>query len=431
MMTTDILLIGDGGREHALARALCRSRRVRRVLVAPGNGGTDGDLDGRVQNVPVAADDLDGLLAFAQERRVDLTVVGPEAPLVAGVVDRWQAAGLRCFGPSAAAARLEGSKAFAKAFMRRHGIPTAASATFTDADAAARWIAAAPSPVVVKASGLAAGKGVILPGSVAEAQAAARDMLVGGAFGAAGREVVVEERLVGEEVSLLAFCDGQTAVSLPPARDHKRVFDGDRGPNTGGMGAFAPTPALDGRTRAMVERDVMRRVVEGMAAEGHPYRGVLYAGLMLTADGPKVLEFNCRFGDPETQVVLPLLESDLVDVIDACLDGTLGGMSLGVFPGVAATVVMASGGYPGAYETGRVIEGVRAADALPETTVYHAGTRRVGEGWQTRGGRVLAVTGRGADLEAALARAYAGVGLIRFEGAHFRRDIGRVGAVAR
>ena len=431
MDCTDILLIGGGGREHALARALCRSPRVARVHVAPGNGGTDGDLDGRIHNVPLPADDLDGLLAFARTRGIGLTVVGPEAPLVAGIVDRWAAAGLRCFGPSRAAAQLEGSKAFAKAFMQRHGIPTARSGTFTTVEPALAWIDAASFPVVVKASGLAAGKGVILPETRDEAGAAVRAMIDGGAFGGAGAEVVVEERLVGEEVSLMALCDGTTAVSLPPARDHKRALDGDLGLNTGGMGAFAPTPALTGAALEAVERDVMQKTVDGMAAEGVPYRGVLYAGLMLTVDGPRVLEFNCRFGDPETQVVLPLLDADLLDAFDACIDGTLIDTRLTVSKDAAATVVLASGGYPREYVKGLTIDGIPAADALEGATVYHAGTRRVAEGWQTSGGRVLAVTGRGADLKDALRRAYAGIDRIAFEGAHHRTDIGRVGLVAR
>ncbi len=430
MHQTDILLIGGGGREHALARALCRSHRVGRVHVAPGNGGTDGDLEGRVCNVPLAADDLDGLLAFARSRAIGLTVVGPEAPLVAGIVDRWAAAGLRCFGPSAAAAQLEGSKAFAKAFMQRHGIPTARSGTFTAVEPALAWIDAAPFPVVVKASGLAAGKGVILPETRGAAEAAVRSMIEGGAFGDAGAEVIVEERLVGEEVSLMALCDGRVALSLPPARDHKRALDGDMGLNTGGMGAFAPTPALSGAALDAIERDVMQKTVDGMAAEGVPYRGVLYAGLMLTADGPRVLEFNCRFGDPETQVVLPLIDSDVLDAIEACIDGALIDTRLTVSKDAAATVVLASGGYPQTYVRGMTIDGIPGADALDGATVYHAGTRRVDDGWQTSGGRVLAVTGRGADLKQALQRAYAGVGRIRFEGAHHRTDIGRVGLMA-
>lgn len=426
MQNLEILLIGGGGREHALARALCRSPKVRRVHVAPGNGGTDGDLEGRVVNAPLAADDLDGLLAFARARAIDLTVVGPEAPLVAGVVDRWTEVGLRCFGPTAAAARLEGSKAFAKDFMRRHGIPTAESGTFTTVGPAEAWIDAAPFPVVVKASGLAAGKGVLLPETKDAAKVAVRAMLEGGAFGGAGAEVVVEERLVGEEVSLLALCDGETAVCLPPARDHKRIGDGDTGPNTGGMGAFAPTPALDPETRARVERDVIQRTVDGMRADGSPFSGVLYAGLMLTADGPKVLEYNCRFGDPEAQVLLPLLESDPLEALQACVDGRLSATRLTISTDCAATVVLASAGYPGKYAKGVTIEGIPQAEATGHTTVFHAGTRRTTGGWQTHGGRVLAVTGRGPDLDAALKRAYAGVEQIRFEGAQYRRDIGRV-----
>lgn len=428
MQTLDILLIGGGGREHALAVALAASPRAGRVLVAPGNGGTASE-GGRVVNVPVGAGDVEGLLALAARERVGLVVVGPEAPLVAGVVDRFAAAGIPCFGPTAAAARLEGSKAFAKAFMVRHGIPTARSGTFTEIGAAEAWIEAAGFPVVVKASGLAAGKGVVLPDDAAGAKAAARSMLCEGAFGGAGAEVVIEERLVGEEVSLLAFCDGKTAVSLPPARDHKRIFDGDLGPNTGGMGAFAPTAALDAATRALVEETVLRRTVAAMAAEGAPYVGVLYAGLMLTAEGPRVLEFNCRFGDPEAQVLLPLLGSDLVEVIEACVAGRLSGIT--VRPGAAATVVMASAGYPGAYARGKVVEGLDAAGALDGVRVYHAGTLRDEAGVWTTGGRVLSVTGVGGDLGEALSRAYDGVARVRVEGAQWRRDIGRGRAARR
>ena len=425
---TTILLLGSGGREHALSVALARAPRVDKVYVAPGNGGTAqaaGAIGAKIVNVPIPVTDLDALFAFARERGVDLTFVGPEAPLAEGCVDRWRAAGLACYGPTRDAARLESSKAFSKAFMKRWDIPTAASAEFSDHDAARAYLDAHWGPLVIKASGLAAGKGVLLPETLEDAREGLRRIMVDGAFGTAGDEVVIEERLVGEEVSLLAFCDGVTAKAMPSARDHKRVFEGDRGPNTGGMGAYAPSPALDAETVKGFEATVLQRTVDGMAAEGTPYQGILYAGLMLTADGPRVLEFNCRFGDPETQVILPLLHTNLVDIVDACLAGELATQTVNWRAGAAATVVMASGGYPGPYDKGEPITGVEAADALDGVWVYHAGTRRTDAGLVTNGGRVLAVTGVGDDLAGALERAYAGAALIEFEGAHLRRDVGQ------
>lgn len=418
-MATKVLVVGGGGREHALAWKLWRAPSVAKVFVAPGSGGTDDD------NVAIPVTDLEGLLAFAQASEIDLTVVGPEAPLGEGIVDRFTEAGLRCFGPTAAAAQLEISKAFSKDFMSRHGIPTAEYRVFKDVAEARAFLGEAPWPVVIKASGLAAGKGVLLPESVEEAHAALDSLMVSRDFGEAGDEVIIEERLIGEEVSVLALCDGHRAVPLVPARDHKRALDGDRGLNTGGMGAYAPTPALDAEALDAVTREVLQATVEGMSAEGCPYVGVLYAGLMLTAAGPRVLEFNCRFGDPETQVVLPLLDVDLAEVMGACIDGALTSEMVRRHEGAAATVVMASEGYPRAYPKGRAITGVEDAEALPGVVVFQAGTRRGDDGaLLTSGGRVLAVTGRGASLEEAIARAYAGVEAIDFEGAHYRRDIG-------
>ncbi len=414
-----VLIVGGGGREHALAWRLRQSKSVEAVWVAPGNGGTWPD------NVAADAMDVEGLLVLAKARGATLTVVGPEAPLGAGIVDRFTDAGMRCFGPVAAAARLETSKAFAKAFMARHGIATARYEVFKDPEAARDFVCRAPWPVVIKASGLAAGKGVLLPQSTQEAVEAIDELMVARRFGSAADEVVVEERLEGEEVSLLALCDGKVAVALVPARDHKRALDGDLGPNTGGMGAFAPTPALDAQAIEAVRKTVLQPVVDGMAAEGSPYIGVLYAGLMLTADGPKVLEFNCRFGDPETQVVLPLLEGDLAALFGACIDGTLKPDDVVCKPGAAATVVMASGGYPGAYTKGKVIQGIDKANAIEGVQVFEAGTRRDAQGTRvTSGGRVLAVTGIGNNLQQALTKAYQGVGAISFEGAMWRRDIG-------
>jgi phosphoribosylamine--glycine ligase len=358
--------------------------------------------------------------------QVDLTIVGPEAPLAAGIVDEFQAAGLKIWGPSRAAAQLEASKAFAKNFMQRHRIPTAKSETFRDFQAAAAYVEPQPAEaVVIKASGLAAGKGVILPGSTGEALQALYEIMVEKKFGPAGDEVVIEERLSGPEVSVLAFCDGQNFVLMPPAQDHKRVFDGDSGPNTGGMGAYAPAPVCPPHLLDQIGQTIIRPTLAGMQAEGCPYTGVLYAGLILAEQGPQVLEFNCRFGDPETQVILPLLETDLLAIIEHSLAGTLAGLDVTWKQGAAATVVLASGGYPGEYQTGYMIEGVVEASRRPGVDIFHAGTRLAGDGrLLTAGGRVLNVSAAGATLAEALARAYAGVRVIQFEGVHYRTDIG-------
>lgn len=419
----NLLLIGSGGREHALAWALRRSPQVDTIYVAPGNGGT-ARMEG-VQNVPVRAEDVAALRDFALRTRIGLTIVGPEAPLAAGVVDAFQAAGLRIWGPTQAAARLESSKEFAKEFMRRHGIPTGGAVSFTEYGAARAHLheqSGAGALPVIKASGLAAGKGVILPATLDEADAALRAMLLEGEFGAAGATVLIEERLSGPEVSVLAFCDGRTVRVLPAAQDHKRLLDHDQGPNTGGMGAYAPAPLLTPDLLAEVEERVLLPALQGMAAEGAPYVGVLYAGLMLTFDGPRVLEFNCRLGDPETQVILPLLASDLVAVLDACLDGRLDAADVRWHESAAVTVVLASGGYPGAYETGRAVHGIGDAERAG-CQVFHAGTRLADGHVLTAGGRVLAVTGVADSIVAARAQAYRGADLIRFDGAHFRRDI--------
>ncbi|MEI2688394.1 MAG: phosphoribosylamine--glycine ligase [Anaerolineae bacterium] len=424
MKTEIVLIIGRGGREHALAWKLAQSPAVQQVWVAPGNGGT-ALAGGKIANVDLQEHDFAGLIAFARQNHATLTIVGPEAPLAAGIVDAFQAAGLRCFGPSRAAAQIEASKAFAKDFMARHGIPTARHATFSDFDAALAHLRQVDYLVVLKASGLAAGKGVILPASLIEAEAALRQIMVGREFGAAGDEVVIEERLTGPEASLLAFSDGHSIALMPAAQDHKRVFDGDQGPNTGGMGAYAPTPLMTPALLEQVRRTVLQPAIDGLAAEGMPYVGVLYAGIMLTTDGPKTLEFNCRFGDPETQVILPLLETDLADVIEACLAGQLAELAVRWRAGAAATVVAASEGYPGSYPLGREIGGLAGAEALPRVAVFHAGTRLEADGrLLTDGGRVLAVTGVGDNLLAALAHAYGGIEHIYFQGMHYRRDIG-------
>ena len=417
-----ILIVGSGAREHAFAWALAQSPRRPELFVAPGNAGTAA----LAENVPLAADDVEGLLSWAQAHAIDLTIVGPEVPLVLGIVDLFEAAGLAIVGPTAAAARLEGSKAFAKAFMERHGIPTAAHRTFAaeDLDAAVAYAVAQPGGVVVKASGLAAGKGVRVCPTPEEAEHAVRDVLEAGVYGEAGAEVVIEALMDGEEASVFALTDGERYVLLPSAQDHKRVGDGDTGPNTGGMGAYAPAPVVSPRLLGQVCRTIIEPTLKGMAAEGTPYRGILYVGLMMTTEGPKVVEFNCRLGDPEAQVVLPLVESDLVPVLERLAAHQLGDVSLRVRAGAAACVVLASEGYPGSYPKGVPIEGVAEASNQAGVAVFHAGTGRSGEALVTAGGRVLGVTGFGQDLEEALARAYAAIGQIRFEGMHFRRDIG-------
>jgi phosphoribosylamine--glycine ligase len=416
-----VLLVGSGGREHALAWSLVQSPRVSQVFVAPGNAGTAS----LASNVSIAAGDIDSLFAFASENQVGLTVVGPELPLAAGIVDQFQVAGLPIFGPSRAAARLESSKAFAKEFMRAHHIPTAAYRVFTEYPAAQAHLAQQVGAVVVKASGLAAGKGVIVCDDSAAAESALRRIMIDQEFGAAGDEVIIESRLSGPEVSLLAFSDGQVVAPMLPARDHKRAYDHDRGPNTGGMGAYAPPPDVDPALVEQIMEQVMQPVVAGLAQQGTPYVGVLYAGLMLTSDGPQVLEFNCRFGDPETQVILPLLDGDLAEIMLACIEGRLQPSMVGRRPGTCVTVVMAAPGYPGQYPRGLPIQGVAVADELDGVMVFHAGTSRSQDQLVSSGGRVLAVSGVAKELETAANRAYQGVAQISFEAAHFRRDIGR------
>lgn len=419
-----VLVVGGGGREHALAWRLAQSPMVGRVLCAPGNAGTAAEA--KVTNVAADIKDPRAILDLARRLGVDLTVIGPEDPLAAGVADVLAEAGLAVFGPSRAGARLEWSKAFAKEFMIRHGIPTARFDVAGDPASARAAVARLGVPVVVKADGLAAGKGVTVADDRAQAEEAVRRAMEEGAFGTAGRTLVIEERLEGEEVSVLALTDGERVLPLPPAQDHKRLLDGDRGPNTGGMGAYCPATGVLG---AEGERFVLERVllpaVRGMAREGNPYRGVLYAGLMVTRDGPKVLEFNCRFGDPETQVVLPLLDEDLAGLLLACAGGPdrLPDRPVRTVPAAAAGVVMASGGYPGHYATGLPVDGLEAAAAEPGVKVFHAGTRLEGGRVVTAGGRVLNVVATAPTLREAVAAAYRAVALIRFEGAHWRSDI--------
>lgn len=416
----NVLVVGSGGREHALAWALAKSPRLQKLYVAPGNGGT-ADI---ATNVTIDPEDIDGLVAFASEHDIGLTVVGPEAPLVSGIVDRFAQANRPCFGPTKAAARLEGSKAFAKEFMKRHGIPSATFETFDDAERAKAHIATGRFPVVIKADGLAQGKGVIIAKTLAEATTAIDDMMIGGRFGDSGSRIVVEEFLVGEEVSVHSICAGGRAVLFPASQDHKRAHDGDKGPNTGGMGAYAPVPFFTKKDRDQITEDVVLRAIRGMESDGIPYAGVLYAGMILTTAGPKVLEFNVRFGDPETQVILPLLKHDLLDLLTGAAAGELPErVDLHDDRSVAA-VVMASDGYPGAYRKGVPIDGIGEATA-PNRVVFHAGTQRQSGRFVTSGGRVLAVSAWGSDLATALADAYDGVERITFAGAFWRRDIGK------
>lgn len=421
-----IFLVGGGGREHALAWKLAQSRGVTEIVAAPGNPG----IATFARCLPLRATDVDRQVEAAREFAADLVVVGPDDPLALGIVDKLQAAGLTAFGPTQAAARIESSKAFAKQLMARAGIPTAAWRVVADLDSARREIAAmfaaGAARLVVKADGLALGKGVVIARSAEEAVRAAAGMLSGEWFGASGKRVVLEEFLDGTEVSVLALVDGRNALLLPPARDHKQAYDGDAGPNTGGMGTISPAPRCDEAMVERIRREVIEPAVAAMAESGAPFRGCLFAGLMLTAAGPRVLEFNARFGDPEAQSVLRRIDADLADLFMAAATGDLAGRKIPVGAGAAATVVMASAGYPGKYDTGRPIEGIDAAEGEPGVVVFHAGTARDGAGrLVTAGGRVLGVSAAGPDLAEAVAAAYRGVERIRFEGAHYRRDIGR------
>jgi phosphoribosylamine---glycine ligase len=417
-----VLVIGNGGREHALAWKCARSPQAEEILVAPGNAGTEAEPG--VRNVDIAPTDIDGLARLARDERVGLTIVGPEAPLVAGIVDRFTELGLPCFGPSAAAAQLEGSKAFTKDFLARHGIPTAEYRVYTDLDAALAYIRERGAPIVVKADGLAAGKGVIVAMSVAEAEAAAADMLSGARFGAAGARIVVEEFLAGEEASFIVVTDGDTVLPLASSQDHKARGEGDTGPNTGGMGAYSPAPVVAPAVEQAIMTRVIRPTLAGMRAEGANYTGFLYAGLMILPDGsPKVIEFNCRLGDPETQPIMVRLRSDLVAVCAATLDGTLANQALDWDPRAALGVVMTAGGYPGKYSKGDVIAGLADADSDTQK-VFHAGTARAGGDVVTAGGRVLCVTGLGDGVAQAAREAYAAVAKIGWDDAYYRHDIG-------
>jgi phosphoribosylamine---glycine ligase len=412
-----VLLIGSGGREHALAWKMAQSPNLDSLLIAPGNAGT-AELG---ENVQVKADDVEGLLALARSRDIDLTVVGPEAPLSDGIVDRFRDAGLAIFGPTRAAARIETSKAFAKDLMQRMGVPAAASETLDSHHLARNAVSDCDLPIVIKADGLAAGKGVIIAETRQQAIAALFDIFEHNRFGDAGAQVLVEEYLEGREVSVFAFVDGQRVSSLVAATDYKRAYDGDLGPNTGGMGSYSPPQNWDREIADKVMRTVFEPVVAGLAEAGSPYTGLLYAGLMVTDDGPKVLEFNCRFGDPETQVVLPRMRSDLLDALAQTAAGDISGLALDWDPRPCVGVVMASGGYPNAYETGKTINGLDAVS--PDATVFHAGTQVSEAAVLTSGGRVLSVSALGETVDAARATAYVGIADITFEDAFNRTDI--------
>ena len=415
-----VLVVGGGGREHALVWKVAQSPRVTKIYAAPGNAG----MAQQAECVPIKAEDIPGLLSFARSQAIDLTIVGPEGPLSMGIVDVFEKAGLRVFGPSLKAAEIEANKAFTKDLMRKYGIPSAAYSTFTDRAKAEAYIRAQGAPIVVKAAGLAAGKGVVVAETVEEALSAVELIMGKKAFGTAGDVVVIEECLTGEEASFMAFTDGRTVVPMASSQDHKRVFDADRGPNTGGMGAYSPAPVVTGEIERIAMEQVMVPTVRAMEQEGRLFKGVLYAGLMIHRGAPKVLEFNARFGDPETQPIMARLSSDLIDVIEAILDGKLASLNIQWRPESAVCVVMASGGYPGRYEKGKVISGLDKAAALKNVVVYHSGTALKGGVVVTDGGRVLGVTGLGSSVAGAIETAYAGVREIAFDGAHYRRDIG-------
>jgi phosphoribosylamine---glycine ligase len=415
-----VLVIGGGGREHALVWKIAQSPLVKKVFCAPGNPGT-AQL---AQNVEIAVDDLPALLAFAKEEQVGLTVVGPELPLSLGIVDLFEEHGLKVFGARKNAALIESSKAFSKDLMQKYQVPTAAYGVFTEIDPAIAFIDQTGTPIVIKADGLAAGKGVIIAQNREEAVAAVTDMLSGNAFGAAGSRVVVEEFLKGEEASFLAFTDGKIIIPLASAQDHKAVFDGDLGPNTGGMGAYSPAPVVTPAIHEKAMAEVMRRTVDGMAAEGRPYRGVLYAGLMIDGDSVKTLEFNARFGDPECQPLLMRMKSDIIPILLAVASGDLSGVEIEWHDKAAVCVVLAAAGYPGDYPKGDLIAGLAEAGELEELVVFHAGTKACEGGVATNGGRVLGVTALGDCVQSAIDLAYRGVAKISWPGMHYRSDIG-------
>lgn len=413
----NILVIGSGGREHAIVWKVSQSPKLTKLYALPGNPGM-AELAENVNGISV--DDHAAVVSFCKDKQIDLVIVGPEAPLAAGLVDSLSVEGIRCFGPSQAAAQIEASKSFAKDFMARHNIPTAKYATFSNYDEAVRFLESVDYPIVIKASGLAAGKGVILPETDEETKSTLEDVLVKKVFGEAGAEVVIEERMSGQEVSLMAFTDGTSVVPMLPAQDHKRLLDGDKGLNTGGMGAYAPTPIFTSEMMNEAVEHVLKPAVHGMRSKGNPFVGVLYAGLMLTPNGIRTLEFNCRFGDPETQVVLPLLETDLIEIAAACADGKLANINIQWKNGAAVCVVLASKGYPEKVESGKVV----TMEKLPDDMVcFHAGTKMENENLITSGGRVFGLTAWADNIKTAIHNVYANIGKISFEGVQYRKDI--------
>ena len=416
----DVLIVGSGGREHAFAWKLAQSPRIGKLFVAPGNGGTQNIAE----NVPIAADDTKELVRFAKDNRIGLTVVGPDNSLALGIVDAFKARGLRIFGPTKKAAEIESSKAFSKKLMREAGIPTAEFRVFRNHGDALSYVRKCGAPIVVKASGLALGKGAYICGTLAEAEYALEKIMLGKFHGSAGDEVVVEEFLSGQEMSVHAFCDGKTHVLLPPAQDHKPVGDGDEGENTGGMGAIVPLPRISAGDLRNIDERIVRPTLHALATRGRQFSGLLYPGLKMTKNGPKVLEFNARFGDPETQSYMRLLKTDLLDIMEACADGTLTDLAIEWHSGFAVCVIVASGGYPGKYEKNLPIGGVDEAENISDVVVFHAGTHIVDGTLRTSGGRVLGVSATGKTLREAINRAYQAVDCIRLENMHYRKDIG-------
>jgi phosphoribosylamine--glycine ligase len=418
----DILVIGSGGREHAIVWCAAKSKRVDKIYCAPGNAGTAKTAE----NVSIKVDDINGLLKFAREKKIGLTIVGPEIPLVAGIVDIFEAEGLKIFGPNKAAAQMEGSKAFTKNLFKKYRIPTADFGEFDKSTDAVKYIKAHKKyPLVVKADGLAAGKGVIIAANEAEAIGAVKDIMDLKIFGGAGKRTVIEEFLEGEEASILAFTDGETVLPLPASQDHKRIFDGDKGPNTGGMGAYAPAPLITPALAEKIKNEILLPTVSALRSEGIIYKGILYAGIMMTKDGPKVLEYNVRFGDPETQAVLPLLKTDLLELCLASAEGRLKDIKMEIENKASITVVLASKGYPGDYEKGREIAGLDAFDNMNDVMVFHAGTTIKNGKIVTAGGRVLNVTAVAKDIRSAIEKVYKHIDKAHFEGVYYRKDVGR------
>ena len=415
-----VLVIGNGGREHALVWKIKQSPKVKEIFCAPGNAGTSEIAE----NVPIATDDIEGLLQFALNKGIELTVVGPEQPLVMGIVDQFNEKGLRIFGPNAHAAELEGSKSFSKNIMNKYGLPTAEYKNFTSSEEAEEYVNDKSCPLVVKADGLAAGKGVLLCRTTEEALIAVNTIMKNRSFGSAGDQIVIEEFLEGQEISVLAFSDGKTVLLMDSAQDHKAAFDGDTGPNTGGMGAYSPAPVFTEVMQQKVRDKIMLPMVRAMKQEGRPYKGILYAGLMLTKTGPQILEFNARFGDPETQPLLVRLDSDIIPIFEACIDGTLDQCQLNWKNKSSVCVVMAAAGYPNSYEKGKFISGLENANSIQEVVVFHAGTKKQDGKIVTNGGRVLGVTATGENTSSAIERAYEAVNQIKWEGIHYRKDIG-------